>query len=131
MVGVIHKKHSIKYQCKKINSRNYSKYNRDEFKSDLRKIPWEKCFQQTDFNTAWNLFKSYVINTVNKHAPVIEKNVRGKECPWMSRVIKQKMNTRDYLLRKAKRSKSEEDWLQYKRMRNVVTNSIPLQKQII
>ena len=48
----------------------------------------------------------------------------NKENPWLSRDIKMKMNTRDYYLRRAKRTNAEIDWSTYKRYRNIVTNAI-------
>ena len=69
---------------------------------------------QEDVNSSWNLFKHYLTNVINKH-------VRGMQNPWMSKDIKTKMNTRDYYLRCAKRTNSENDWSSYKRIRNQVS----------
>ena len=49
-----------------------------------------------------------------------ERKVRGNANPWLRLMI----NTRDYYLRRAKRTNSEHDWSTYKLLRNNVTNSI-------
>ncbi len=58
------------------------------------------------------------------HAPIIEKRIRGKSCPWLSRDIKKLMNDRDQLLRKARKTNSQADWISYKQMRNYCTGQV-------
>ena len=77
-----------------------------------------------DVNSAGNCFKEYLTSVVNTHVPLIQKQVRGKENPWMCREIKLKMISRDYYLRCAKRTNSELNWSTYKTMRNNVSNCI-------
>ena len=110
LVGVIRKMHVKKYASRKIFTRDYSKYNKQYFKDELRNVLWENCLVQEDVNSSWNLFKHYLTNVINKHAPLVERKVRGMHNPWMSKDIKTKMNTRDYYLRCAKRTNSENDW---------------------
>ena len=79
------------------------------FKNELRSQNWDNVTRNNDFNTAWDGFKTISTNIINKHAPLVERTVRGKDCPWLTREIKQKMYERDYQLRKAKRTKNPED----------------------
>ena len=66
----------------------------------------------------------------DRHAPLIQKRVRGIDsCPWMTGQIKKDIRQRDYLLKKARKSSRDEDWLAYKSMRNRVTNSVKKAKQ--
>ena len=48
-------------------------------------------------------FKSLLRNVIDNNAPLKEKKIRGKDNPWLTSSIKQKINTRDYHLRKARR----------------------------
>ena len=61
---------------------------------------------------------------IDKHVPVFEKKVRGRDCPWLSNEIKAKMNERDHYLRKARKSGKELDWSTYRRLKNNVTRMI-------
>ena len=54
----------------------------------------------------------------NKHAPTIQKNVKGRPCKWLTRELKMEMNNRDRQLRKARKSNSENNWSSYERLRN-------------
>ena len=72
----------------------------------------------------WLNFKSAFLKVADRHAPLIQKRVRGVDnCPWMTGQIKKDIRQRDYFLKKARKSSRDEDWLAYKSMRNRVTNS--------
>ena len=125
LVGISRKMHvKPKHNSQTIYVRDYSKYNKDSFKEELRKTPWEECLRQPNVNSCWNLFKVFLTNIINKHCPIVSKKLRGKANPWMTKNIKLNMNTRDYYLRRAKRTKNELDWSTYKRMRNRVSHLI-------
>ena len=55
---------------------------------------------------------------------MITKKVKGRLCPWITTKVKQEMNIRDKLLRKARRTNAENDWSKYKRQRNSVTSLV-------
>jgi hypothetical protein len=87
-------------------------------------MPWENCLVTPDFN----LFKSYITSSFNKPAPLKEQKVRGKDCPWLTREIKQLINSRDYYLKRFKKSNNDSDWNNYKNLRNSVTSKIRIGK---
>ena len=71
-----------------------------------------------------------LIKVADRHAPLIQKRVRGvDDCPWMTGQIKKHIRQRDYFLKKARKSSRDEDWLAYKSMRNRLTNSVKRAKQ--
>ena len=74
------------------------------------------------FNEAWDGFKTILQSCIDKHAPLIEKAIRGRDTPWLTSDIMEKIRERDYnYLRKAKKSGSELDWFSYRRLRNATT----------
>ena len=71
----------------------------------------------------WLNFKSAFLKVADRHAPLLQKRVRGVDnCPWMTGQIKKDIRQRGYFLKKARKSSFDEDWLAYKSMRNRVTN---------
>ena len=124
LTGVIVKKNCQKFKPRKIFTRNYAKYNEANFKEDLKSTPWEQVYAERDINTAWNKFKQFLKSAVDKHVPIVERTIRGRECSWLSHDIKLKMKERDYHLKKARRSGKEADWSSYRRLRNAVTRLI-------
>ena len=53
---------------------------------------------------------------VYRHAPFIKRRVRGRDCAWPRKEIKDKMDERDYHLRKARETVNEEEWSAYVRV---------------
>ena len=65
---------------------------------------------------------SILITTLNKHAPLIIKKVKGKSSPWLNENIRREMNIRDNLLRIFRKHNTPENWDNYKIQRNKVNN---------
>ena len=58
------------------------------------------------------------------HAPHIEKCVKSRLCPWLDIDTKKLMNRREVTLRKARKSKSNDDWKSNKTLRNKCNKKI-------
>ena len=125
-----------KMNCKRSSGqtksfRNYARYNSSAFCDDLRGIDWEKQINSTlperlnvnlsVIDRMWLNFKSAFISVVDRHAPVINKRVRGIDCPWLNGEIKKVMHERDKQSKIARKTNSAADWEKYKTLRNRVT----------
>ena len=81
-------------------------------------------------NELWLRFKSLFIELADRHAPLMNKKVRSNHpCPWINSEIKKEIRQRDYELKKARKSNSNEDWAIYRRTRNKVINKIRSEKE--
>ena len=107
---------------------DFSKYNTELFKQELSNINWNRELSGGNFNSLWSKFKDLLIHTVDAHVPPKEKFARGRTCPWLNKEIKDRMHTRDYYLKCARRTNAEVDWSMYRRLRNSVTTAIKLSK---
>ena len=110
----------------------------EKFCEDLRGVNWVDSTNSSGtanenvicVDKLWLNFKSAFLKVADRHAPLIQKQVRGVDnCPWMTGQIKKDIRQRDYFLKKARKSSRDEDWLAYKSMRNRVTNSVKRAKQ--
>ena len=81
-------------------------------------------YGNNDPNRAWFALKCILTHSIDKVAPFTTKRIKGKPCPWLTNELKNEMNFRDQLLRKARRTKRQLDWDNFKRKRNYVTNLI-------
>ena len=70
-----------------------------------------------DVNAAWQYMSSILKSVFDKHAPIIQKEVKGKTAPWLNKHIISLMSDRDKLLRKYRKSKSEYDTKCYQNIR--------------
>ena len=62
-------------------SRNFSKYSHEAFQRDLASVSWDDILKETNVNAAWSAFKELFLKVLNKHAPIVERTVRGRDLP--------------------------------------------------
>eukprot|EP00794_Sanderia_malayensis_P020943 gene20943-22996_t len=124
ITGIIRRMHCMKFKPRKVTYRDYSHYDIEAMKSDLNKVQWEDVLKIQETNAAWNLFKEYLSTTIEKYAPLKQRTVRGRDCPWLNQKLKIEIRERDYLLAKSKKSGKENDWSAYRRKRNAVTKML-------
>eukprot|EP00794_Sanderia_malayensis_P006539 gene6539-7278_t len=128
MIACVRKLHNIKQKPKEIYCRNYSRYNPESFCEDLESQNFDQIISAASVNTALKLFNAILTQCIDKHAPFVKKRIKGRLCPWLSNELKQEMNIRDQLLRRARRTNTELDWSTYKRSRNKVNNLVKTNK---
>ena len=66
---------------------------------------------------------------IDRHALKITKRVKGRRCPWLTCETKTLINTRDKVLKKARKTNKECDWSSYKRVKNLCNNKVKQAKQ--
>ena len=132
--GVIHtgiSDHSLVFAIRKISVarkvehtveiRNMKKFETKKFVEDLKQQPWENVYFFADTpNAKWEIWKILFLEVLDKHAPLQHKKIRARQVPWITSSIKELINTRDKLKRKAIITNLENDWLNYTRTRNRV-----------
>ena len=69
-------------------------------KKDVRNASWDSVYNSTNVNTALENFNSILKDIFDKHAPLIEKRIKGKSCPWLNDAIKKQMNAAEIKLTK-------------------------------
>ena len=77
-----------------------------------------------DPNVLWENFKQNFIDVSDVHAPFKTMRLKKNHKPWVTYDIVALMHRRDYVHKQAVRSKSNEHWEEYKRLRNLVTQRI-------
>jgi len=122
MVCCLRKINHRKFPPREIKCRNFSNYNRDELNSDIKNANWDVIYNISNVNKAVEYFNNILETAFNKHAPMINKNVKGRPCPWLNSEIKNKMNLRDKFLRKYRKTRKDKDRQNYKTLRNKCTN---------
>ena len=122
MVVCVRKMNHKRFLPKTIRCRDYKSYDPDSMNRDFSNVDWQPILNETDINISLNLFNETLTEIFNRHAKIIEKKVKGRKCPWIGNDIKKLMNERDQVLRKARKTKSDNDWSRYKILRNQCNN---------
>ena len=82
-------------------------------------------------NEAWQQMYNILSEATNKHTPIIQKKVHGRDCPWLTNNLRKAMFERDNLSKKARNSKSALDWAAYKKKCNQVNNLLRKERIIL
>ena len=142
--GVIHtgiSDHSLVFAIRKIRVmqrnekncieiRNMKNFDEKKFIDELLNQHWDYVyFFGDDPNAMWEIWKELFLEVLDKHAPLQQKKVRSNKVPWITSEIKNLINKRDKLKRKAIISKSEIDWINYKTSRNQINIELRNAKQ--
>ena len=91
MVGCVRKLHNIKFKPRTITCRNYKQFYIASFKSEVSNLSFPDYSKFTNINEAWDNWKTKFLSAVDKHAPLINKRVRGRETPRITSKIKNSM----------------------------------------
>ena len=124
MIYCHRKMNSQKYPMRSIKCRNYRSYDPAQLLIDANEIDWSPIYTSNNVNNTVSFFQTSLKTLFDKHAPYVEKRVRGQPCSWLNENVKTEMNRRDCLLRKAKKNNDEHSWREYKNQRNRCTNLI-------
>ena len=77
----------------------------------------------------WEFWKNQFLTCIDKHAPIRSKRIGNKKSAWITHELIRKMRKRDFLKKKAERTKDQYCWNDFKAARNEVNNSIKYAKR--
>lgn len=107
-------------------SRMYRDYNRIDFYAlhgTLGDMDWSLLYSITDSNIALDIFNSSITRIYESFVPLRAQS-RKSNAPWFNNEILNAMINRDVAYRQWTCSKNTSDHLQYKRLRNKVTQFV-------
>ena len=108
---------SVRY----VRKRCYKSFDPIVFLSEVQGLSWWDLFQTEDVDLAVEIFSKKLTRILDRLAPVRTIQTRRKYVPWLSQETKILMQQRDQAQTRAARTRSQEDWIIYKRLRNQVT----------
>ena len=93
---------------------NFKKADWAALNSDLQLINWENVFEnrQSDIESCWNIFKSILIELIDKHIPKV-KIKNEFQAPWFDSDCYVACRDKERLRRKFRKSKSDTDGLNF------------------
>ena len=104
--------------------RNFKNFDATAFLNDLSQMIWENVTQYENPNLCWQLWKSFYLQVLNRHAPFRRMRIRGNSLSWITPNIKNLMRARDFHKKKAAKFNSQLHWAEYKYIRNKVNSEL-------
>ena len=98
----------LKLPPQSLSVRNYKKFYAQDFRNDIENLPFDQIKNVSqDANEIWLIWKSFFIDTLNKHAPVTKITVQNNRLPYVTSDLKKLLRQRDYLRGKANKTGSK------------------------
>ena len=111
-----------------VRYRDYKDFSISDFIQDVKS---NTILNATATNEiSWDAWKSKFQELSDKHAPTKTIRMKSRSNPWITREIISMMNERDRLHNKAVKTHCEDTMQSYRKLRNHITNTIKLKKNI-
>ena len=90
------------------------------FYCDISLVQWESVTLHNNPNVCWKKWQTLYLEVLDRHAPFRHIRNRAKSLPWITKNIKSKMRSRDFLKKQAVKNNFHLQWNRYKKTRNEV-----------
>ncbi|XP_057295887.1 uncharacterized protein LOC130624320 [Hydractinia symbiolongicarpus] len=120
LVYVIRKFKRPKFEPKTCKVRSYKNFSEEAFLKDLRNLDWSYFNNYDDLDKACEKLNKNVKTVADKHAPFKTHRFSGRVEAWVTDELIIAIKERDFLKRKASKTKSIIDWEAFKQKRNQV-----------
>ena len=101
--------------------RSMKGFEKDCYLADLSNIPRDSAYIYDYIDDIHDHWHHLFINAVDQHLPFKKKYIEGDQLPWITLEIYSAISRRDILFRKFKGNKSDDNWEQFKKQRNLAT----------
>ena len=116
-------------ETQEIQKRKRNHFNENRFKEDIARIDWEEMYATEDINVAYEIFEKKVEKCIEKEAPMKIIQPRKDFKDWMDDETREMVRDRDAAREKARVSRLDEDWKNFKIIRNKCTLAIRNRKK--
>ena len=131
-VFIIKKKQKVPSSTSSIRARTYVNYDKTTFQEDIRWRPnWGNLWEidKNEPEKMWDVILETIQEVANKHCPFRNMTIREDTPHWLTKEIFSEINHKDFLYRKAKKTKNEEDWENFRQKKNEVKKLLATAKE--
>nr|CAI5832323.1 unnamed protein product [Callosobruchus analis] len=112
-----------------VTTRNFKALNYDQFKSDLRSIPWKNIYDLSDVDSKVDFIVNNITTLLDLHVPMKTYRITKQYAPWLNTAVKELMLLRDQALQAYKITQHVAHWETYKALRNQITAAVKREKR--
>ena len=104
--------------------RSYRNYIKEDFQDNLINSNWREFYSSIDPETCWNIMEQTIRTEIDKMCPVKKFKVYKSNDPWITNEILEEIRDKDLAIKRARKSKTPQDWAFARFERNRVGNLI-------
>ena len=112
-----------------IKKRSFKNFDSKDFIEEVRKLQWFDIYMTENLDEAVELLTEKLTKILDKMAPIKTIQTRANYAPWISGETKQKIKERNDAQKKATETNLNDDWVNYKKIRNSVNNILKTEKR--
>ena len=112
-----------------IRKRSFKDFNVQSFVKAIQKTSWWDVYSCENVEEAVSLMSEKINSILDVMAPIKNIQVRTKYAPWMSENTKNIIKERNLAQKAAAESKTDDDWIRFKALRNTVNSRIRTEKK--
>ena len=124
LIFAVRQSRSIKSTPKYIRKRSYKHFDSELFVQAVQQVSWLDVYMCTEVDKAVELFTEKLTVILDDMAPMKSIQIRTNYAPWLSRDTMELMKARDEVQKLASETKSRDDWVKHKQLRNKVNNKL-------
>lgn len=117
-----------KIETRLITIRDCKNFDEQILFNDLLESGLQKIFHIQDIDDKVQAFTEILLNLYNKHFPPKVIRITKKNAPWITNEVKDLMKKRDKARARHKKIRTQENWEEYKRLRNLTNHVITREK---
>ena len=121
LVSVVIKGAAPPPKKRKIISRSYKNFDEEAFSEAVGVIPFHVAYVFEDVDDIYWAHESLLTDVLDEHAPVKEKSVRTKQCPFMNAKLRKASLKKAQLFNKYNKYRTAANWEAYRQQRNLTT----------
>ena len=124
MIYTIRKKVKQKSDKSEFSGRSYRNYNSAVFSEALNRLDWTDFYNQENPNNIWRLFYENISKIIEQLCPLKKFKIKKYKEPWVTNELLELIKDKDIALKRAKRTKLDQDWIVARQLRNSCLSQI-------
>ena len=106
---------------RKIKCRTYKNFDEEAFNDAVGVIPFHVAYVFEDINDIYWAHECLLKDVLDEHAPVRERTVRTKQCPFMNSRLRKAAFKKAQLFNKFNKWRTSANWERYRKQRNLTS----------
>ncbi len=107
-----------------VNIRSMKTYDSEVFKGKLKSLNWSDILDVDNVNLAWSMFSNMFKKVIEEVAPIREIRAKQRSQLWFTGEVRDLIQARDQAHSKFRQTKNNEDYLEFKKLRNLTQHKI-------
>ena len=128
LIFAVRQSKTIRSTPRYIRKRSFKHFNPEIFVKAVQEISWLDVYLSSDVDEAVEIFTRKITEILDEMAPMKSIQIRSNYSPWLCKDTLDLMKARDEVQKLASETRSRDDWVKYKQLRNRVTNRLRYQE---